>query len=82
MSWHFQVVRDKQGILSLHEVFLNEKGEIYAWVAEPERIANFETMTDLRKTLEYMLRDSKRPVVDEADLPRGEVDVDAESGSR
>lgn len=71
MSWHFNVVRDANGYLSLHEIYRDKDGKIYAWAPEPEKIGFFEDMADLRGTLEYMLRDLDRPVIDEADLPRG-----------
>lgn len=74
MSWHFQVVRDKDGLLGIHEVYKDANGQVWGWTAA-ETMSGFDDIEDLRGTLKLMLRDAERPVVDEADLPHDKEEV-------
>ncbi len=59
--WNYRIIKDKK-TYGLYEVFYNDDGEITAHSEKPEIIG--ESPTDLLDTLELMIHDVNKHIID------------------
>ena len=69
MSWNYRLI-ERDGLISIHEVYYNESGEPRAWTENP--VAPFgETVEDVRECLNMMIQALGKPVLKESHLESG-----------
>ena len=71
MSWHYRILRHRDGALALHEVYCNEAGQPNGYTEQPMGFAMDadEGADALRQALRRALNDAtNRPILDVADL--------------
>ncbi len=72
MHWNNRILRHPDGSYGLHEVFYNDEGKPSA-CTEESLIGQYESVTELRKILDLMLKDvrSNNPVLKWDDFGKG-----------
>ncbi len=82
MTWHYRVLRHKDGCLALHEVYCDETGQPDGCTVEPVHIGAHpdEGLAGVIGSLEMALKDAReRPVLDYAQFekrkPQAEPDA-------
>ena len=65
MSWHYQLMKHKDGSIALHEYYVSEEGEDM-WTEKPVQIIE-KNVKDIKKALKRIRRDIERHGVIEYD---------------
>lgn len=65
MSWHYQLMKHKDGSIALHEYYVSKEGEDM-WTEKPVQIIEND-VKDIKKTLKRIRRDIERYGVIEYD---------------
>jgi hypothetical protein len=74
LSWNYRIIRedrpDKEEYFAIHEVYYDEKNNVYAWTKDPIDIC-VDTEKEIIETLEDMLKDAKKyPVLKMSELEK------------
>ena len=72
MTWNYRIIKHGRKIepyFAVHEVFYDERGKIESWTENPVDIVG-DSVKDVTKMLETILKDIKQPVLKESELQK------------
>lgn len=67
--WDYRIVRSKDNIFSVREVYYNDDGNIEVWGENPESLES-DILVALKTEVEYILKAFDKPVLDEETLKK------------
>lgn len=67
--WNYRVVKNKDNIFSIREVYYNEDGNVKLWSGTPEALES-DDVEQLKSEVEYILKAFDTPVLNEEVLKK------------
>lgn len=58
MTWNNRIVKNKQGLYSIHEVYYNVDGVPYSMTKNPIHLGHYESPEELKQALQIIIDDA------------------------
>lgn len=66
--WNYRIVQAENGTFGIHEVYYDEQARPEFITANPVDLCDFESLTDLTNSIEYLQKALTKPVLNIEDF--------------
>jgi len=58
--WNYRAIKDKDGCISVHEVYYDDDGNIISWTTNPITFVSMVSLDELTEDMERAINDIKK----------------------